>query len=727
MKHPIIAASLALVLVASAALGQGSTGPDVIVGDIPASNDYGSVGNIAAFSLATTSCNIGTQLLAWDALPNLTHPVIAQDMYRIKNGEFTQIGISWLKHSFLALNNSLCNACNNSPGNTLGVGCSDPYGAGLNGQQGNLGPRSQVNASTGIFPIPSGPPVSTTIDRRLQINHNDLDPSLNIGAIYLAEAQYVTADDAAAGNNNNNASWRPASFAGVPGGGYSLTLTGGTTRKKAAIEAWPLFDPGVTLSYVDVPNDGRFIVGYNRILLPNGYFKHVWAIENLNSHRGAQALSAIFPLGATVQNPSFHKIDHHSGEPYSTATWNPMIVGNTILWQNDAPFNVNQNANALRWGCCNTFTVESNATVISLTLDLFRPGTPTVMTIPVPAGGGWQQNQAGASFGIGGAPSTPNGPIFVEVTPGTLVAANISSTTIGAPWDLGMTSTPPVANVGITPGSQIVNLDIFHPSFHFLFNMQGTSIAPGGSMTLPFTTPSSSSWEWAGQLLVADAAAADGLWFSAPVEFHSRACAPGNQPLNLGGDDFVQISVGPGTNHPCVPGIPFAGSTFTTFAVNSNGSVTFGPGDPDFSPTTVEFITGASRLAGMWTDLSPDQGGSVSVTSTAGGALSVSFLNVPQFQNPAATSSFTLNFDSASGGCSISYQGSSSHTLDTLVGLNPGPGSTGTQVNWGNLANQPTSTGGANQAVYQITTASAPSGFSLIFFPNANATSYSVF
>ena len=39
-------------------------------------------------------------------------------------------------------------------GNALGVGCSDPYCCGLNGDPNGLGPKYQVNAFTGDFDWP---------------------------------------------------------------------------------------------------------------------------------------------------------------------------------------------------------------------------------------------------------------------------------------------------------------------------------------------------------------------------------------------------------------------------------------------------------------------------------------------------------------------------------------------------------------------------------------------
>ena len=164
----LVAVALCLVG-APAAMAQG---PDVIVGGLPSTNSYGTSGGtgIYAYSVATTSCNVGSSNLSWVASTN-AHPVIAQDMWRLKDGRFTQIGNSWLKHGFCALQQNLCGACPGGGGcpSFLQPGCSDPYSASLNGQQGNLGPRSQVNAFTGVFPYPPGGGLfGGVIDRRLE-------------------------------------------------------------------------------------------------------------------------------------------------------------------------------------------------------------------------------------------------------------------------------------------------------------------------------------------------------------------------------------------------------------------------------------------------------------------------------------------------------------------------------------------------------------------------------
>ena len=113
----------------------GNPGPDVIVGDLPDTFAYGAAGTPAyhAYDLGTSSCNLGNVNLLWVASTN-QHPVIAQNIYRLKDGRLEQLGGSWVKHGFTALTQNLCATCNGQGGSVLGVGCSDPYDFGLNGQ-----------------------------------------------------------------------------------------------------------------------------------------------------------------------------------------------------------------------------------------------------------------------------------------------------------------------------------------------------------------------------------------------------------------------------------------------------------------------------------------------------------------------------------------------------------------------------------------------------------------
>ena len=138
---------------------------------------------IDAYAIGTISCNIGDTPLLWQA-NNPNHPVIGQNVFRLANGRFEHIGQAWLKHGFTALTGNLCSTCQNpGTGSLLGVGCSDPYSGGLNGSQGNLGPKSEVNAYTGAFTYPYvlQPTGNATTRARLQCLSTDVDPATNAG------------------------------------------------------------------------------------------------------------------------------------------------------------------------------------------------------------------------------------------------------------------------------------------------------------------------------------------------------------------------------------------------------------------------------------------------------------------------------------------------------------------------------------------------------------------
>ena len=348
-------------------------GPDVIVGDLYDPIRWGSAGGYTAYSVGTVSCNIGDQPLDWIA-NTPAHPVIAQNLFRIKDGRITHIGQSWLKHGFTALNQSLCSTCNPSPSNSLGVGCSDPYDAFLNGFQPDLGPKSDVNAATGDFPYP--PTLNGTItdstSKRLRVKNEDVDPALNAGAVYVVEGQYVTADDAQAGNKNNNASYRQAL---ISGGSFNMSLTGSTVRESPAIYAWQVVQPTVTIEVVDVPNDGRLIVAYDVTDNGDGTWHYEYAVYNQTSDRGVRAFG--LPGSWTqASNPFFQRPENHSGERWVNNNWQTGERSGFFGWGTQS-FNQNQNASAIRWGQLYNFAFDSaNAPVATdAVLLLFKPGT----------------------------------------------------------------------------------------------------------------------------------------------------------------------------------------------------------------------------------------------------------------------------------------------------------------------------------------------------------------
>jgi hypothetical protein len=398
------AASLLLivtVLPKSAAAGS-STGPDVTViylGEFESGlENHGSVGGVRAYSVGTTSCNVGTQPVAWcdngggcgAGTTSADHPVIAGNVYRLKNGRFQQLGKSWLKHGFLSTNtfDSACGSCQTPPlgGSQLGLGCTDTYGSGLNGSR-PLGLRSEVNGSTGVFPFPyTSVGTSTAIQQRIQIAEADLDPALNAGARYWVEGHYVTEDDALAGNGFNNASHREISVS-MPGFNLEFTQApeSSTVREQPALFAWQAVDSAVELTAVDL--DGTPIERFHvarKVTNPSaGVWHYEYVVHNLNSDRSAQSLTLDFPNGVTISAAGMSDVNAHSGEPYSTTDWPATIDGpsSTISWASET-FATNANANAIRWGTAYSFWFDANAPPTGLvhTLGLFKPGSPATQT-----------------------------------------------------------------------------------------------------------------------------------------------------------------------------------------------------------------------------------------------------------------------------------------------------------------------------------------------------------
>ncbi|HKQ63256.1 MAG TPA: hypothetical protein VJS92_18350 [Candidatus Polarisedimenticolaceae bacterium] len=358
--------------------------PDVIVGDLDGIERHGTSLGITAYSFGTWSCNVGTCWLNWFSETS-EHPVIGQNMFRLKNGRFEQIGQSWLKHGFFALSEQLCSTgCLDTDGTHLGVNCSDPYSSGLNGYQPGLGPKSEVIASRGLFPYPFSTEgqAGNVVYKRLQVHNEDLAPNQNSGALYFVEGQYVTADDAAAHNNNNNASYRQITISETAFGVYTPTLIGTTQRTIPAIHAWQVNDPGVTETAVDVPVDGRFIVAARATDLGGGVWHYEYAVHNLNSHRSAQSFTVPLPPGVVVSNAGFHDVDYHSGEPYDGTDWTVTIGSSSISWSTDT-FAVNPNANALRWGTLYNFRFDADVPPANdvAVLGLFRTGSPASVNV----------------------------------------------------------------------------------------------------------------------------------------------------------------------------------------------------------------------------------------------------------------------------------------------------------------------------------------------------------
>jgi hypothetical protein len=131
--------------------------PDIIAGDINTPTRYGSLGGITAYAIGTTACNLGTCWLHWVGGTS-EHPVVGQNIFRLKDGRFEQIGQGWLKHATFALAHDVCATCNNpGTGARLGVNCSDSYDGTTNGIPEPTGSEGERQSEHGRAPLARRP------------------------------------------------------------------------------------------------------------------------------------------------------------------------------------------------------------------------------------------------------------------------------------------------------------------------------------------------------------------------------------------------------------------------------------------------------------------------------------------------------------------------------------------------------------------------------------------
>lgn len=343
------------------------TAPDVTVGDLPDIIRHGQVDGISAYSVATTSCNIGNDFLTWEANNN-EHPTIGGALYRVltmENGctRIEQIGRSWLKHGFCALQQTLCGSCSNSAGggcpDRLGWVCSDPYSASLNGQQSGLGRRSEVNPTTGFFPYPpAGGSYPATIGRRLQVETALLQAD---NAEFFVDGIYIHPDDAAACNGNNNASYRKVNKSGT--NSLNFSNSNQTVREVPAIFAWEAIDQNVRITTIDVSDcNERLYFGYSVCDNNDGTWTYNYSVYNLNLHSGVGGISIPFNDSVAPSNAEANLCPYHSGEPYAPAEteWAANVSGGMLSFETEA-FNVNPDAHAILWQSLGTFSFTTDS------------------------------------------------------------------------------------------------------------------------------------------------------------------------------------------------------------------------------------------------------------------------------------------------------------------------------------------------------------------------------
>ena len=136
--------------------------------------------------------------------------------------------------------------------------------------------------------------------------------------------------------------------------------------------------------------------------LGNGLWAYDSALYNMNSHRGVEAFRMCIASGTQISNVGFHDVDYHSGEGIDGTDWPYDAQNDSITWATTS-YDVDPNANALRWGTLYNFRFQADqapdASPRPIALRLFRdgpagaPSTITEATV-VPLGAGCCQANA---------------------------------------------------------------------------------------------------------------------------------------------------------------------------------------------------------------------------------------------------------------------------------------------------------------------------------------------
>jgi hypothetical protein len=184
----------------------------------------------------------------------------------------------------------------------------------------------------------------------------------------------------------------------------------------------------------------------------------------------------------------------------------------------------------------------------------------------------------------------------------------------------------------------VPTLNVVADGFNPVTALDGMANIPSGSNTRvlqPFAA--TSQMDFAMQALMADPTSPSGLRLTAATRL--RALQGNATRLVFASDDdtiLYALTGGP---------ISVAGNAQTQIWINSNGSVSFGAGDPSGDPTDAAMLAGPERLALNWRDLDPTAGGEVWVFEEAG-VVTVEYQGVPKYgaAEPAAVLSGYVRF-----------------------------------------------------------------------------------
>jgi hypothetical protein len=314
---------------------------------------------------------------------NDQHPYLVWALYRDVGGVFEMVAQSDVKHAFLTINqNCEPGAC--TQGHILGVGCEDVYSVGTN--SGHLGPRSEINAKTGVWahcnqPAPNTPShydqvapfcsadfnggTENGFTHRLVVHDSDLSVA---GAKYYFASWYLVRDDI---NIFNNMGWREItpSFSGSTWTfGFASNFVNGSP-----LDAWvnPLAPaPGSDNEVGADATAGAVQVAVKTTDMGRGFFKYVYAVHNHDFEPRVDSFRVPLAAGVTPTQVRFIDLDDATANNW-TATITP---GDSITWT--APADAH-----MPWGTMFTFSFIANVAPVPGAVQVTGPGLASPVAV----------------------------------------------------------------------------------------------------------------------------------------------------------------------------------------------------------------------------------------------------------------------------------------------------------------------------------------------------------
>ena len=324
--------------------------------------------------------NVGTADVAWydkfsgNYPPYNTdqHPYLIWSIYREIDGRFEQIGLSGIKHAFFTVNTS----CACPGGHVLGLECEDVYGTGNNDSDNALGPRSELDAFTGVWnncgsyfdPDPctgSQQNTSNQIGQNRLVAREDQLTDVNNSSLYF-QSWYIIRDDI---NIFNSMGYR--TIAPTPNGAGWNINTGATFTNGAAIDNYvpPNTTSALQASKTISTTEGHVTVAVKVVDLGNGNYRYNYAIENYDFDPRFEQFRLPFLDSLNLTNPIFSDSDD---DPLND--WSISINNNELLITGNP-------SNEQDWGMLFSFSFTIAAAPITgiVNLDAADAATNTII------------------------------------------------------------------------------------------------------------------------------------------------------------------------------------------------------------------------------------------------------------------------------------------------------------------------------------------------------------